>query len=72
MNLDLIVFGEITLRQLLYGVGAVIAVIFLKKLLFKKKPYLKHTVYFSCNSCGWEGHIGKYGTHCPKCNSPIQ
>ena len=43
----------------------------LYKLIFgKKKVNLQHTVYFACSSCGWEGHISKFGTRCPKCDAP--
>jgi len=76
MDFDMIVFGETTLRQLLYISGAVIVGIILlrivKKLFFKKKVSLQHTVYFICSQCDWEGQMSKFGTHCPKCNHPIE
>ena len=72
----MIVFGEITLRQALYVFVAFVVVMFfirlIKKLFFKKKASLQHTVYFSCSNCEWEGHISKYGTNCPKCNHPVK
>ena len=74
MDLDIIVFGDITLRKCLYGVGGVAAVLIvlkvLKKLIFPPKANLEHSVAFSCPSCGWTGHIGKYARSCPKCSGP--
>jgi rubrerythrin len=41
-----------------------------KSLFARKKVNLQHTVYFACRHCGWEGHISKFGTRCPKCDAP--
>jgi rubrerythrin len=41
-----------------------------KSVFAKKKVNLQHTVYFACRHCGWEGHISKFGTRCPKCDAP--
>jgi len=74
MNLDTIVFNDVTVEQLLPWLGAVVvlyAVFRIYKILFaKKKVNLQHTVYFACSNCGWEGHISKFGTRCPKCDAP--
>ena len=74
MNLDTIIFSDVTLGQLLpsiVGVVVVYATFRIYKMLFaKKKVNLQHTVYFACNNCGWEGHISKFGTRCPKCDAP--
>lgn len=74
MTLDTIVFNEVTLGRMLSWLVAV-AVLYLlvkiyKFIFVKKKVKLQHTVYFVCRSCGWEGHISKFGTHCPKCDAP--
>lgn len=75
LDLDMILFGETTLRQALYVaaavVGALLALRIVKRLFFKKKPVLAHTVYFVCENCDWEGHVSKFGTRCPKCNHPV-
>ncbi len=72
MDLEMIVFGDFTLRQILYFssivIGAIIFLRIVKKLFFKKRPVLQHTVYYVCNNCDWEGQVSKFGTHCPKCN----
>ena len=74
MNLDTISFNDITLGQLLpwiVAVAVVYATFRIYKALFgKKKVNLQHTVYFACSNCGWEGHISKFGTRCPKCDAP--
>ncbi len=74
MNLDTIIFNDITLGQLLpwiVAVAVVYATFRIYKALFgKKKVNLQHTVYFACSNCGWEGHISKFGTRCPKCDAP--
>ncbi len=74
MNLDTIIFNDVTLGQLLpWIVAAVVVYVTFRiyKILFaKKKVNLQHTVYFACTNCGWEGHISKFGTRCPKCDAP--
>jgi predicted Zn-ribbon and HTH transcriptional regulator len=42
-----------------------------KSVFAKRKVNLQHTVYFACRNCGWEGHISKFGTRCPKCDAPV-
>ncbi len=73
---DMIVFGDVTLRQLLqYTVMffvLYIAVKVVRKLFPKKRTNLQNTVYFVCRHCEWEGQISKFGTQCPKCNTPIE
>ena len=73
MNLDTILFNDVTVGQLLPWLMAVVVLytIFkVYKILFaKKKVNLQHTIYFVCKSCGWEGHISKFGTRCPKCDA---
>jgi Zn finger protein HypA/HybF involved in hydrogenase expression len=73
MNLDTIVFNDITVGRMLFWVAVVVAIYMvpkLYKLIFgKKKVVLQHTVYFVCSNCGWEGHISKFGTRCPKCDA---
>ena len=78
MNLDTIVFNDITVGRMLFWVAVAVAIYMvpkmvakLYKLIFgKKKVNLQHTVYFACSNCGWEGHISKFGTRCPKCDAP--
>jgi predicted Zn-ribbon and HTH transcriptional regulator len=75
MNLDTIVFNGITVEQILPWLVAVVviyAIVRVYKIFFaKKKVNLQHTVYFVCRSCGWEGHISKFGTRCPKCDASV-
>ena len=72
MGLDMVIFWNITSRQLLYGCCAVLAAIIffklIKKLFFKKRDELKDAVYRVCNKCGWQGYINKLDTRCPKCS----
>jgi Zn finger protein HypA/HybF involved in hydrogenase expression len=74
MNLDTIIYNDVTLGQLLPWIVAVVVVYatfrIYKALFGKKKVNLQHTVYFACSNCGWEGHISKFGTRCPKCDAP--
>ena len=74
MNLDTIIFNDVTVEQLLPWFVAVVVtyVIFrIYRVFFtKKKVNLQHTIYFACSNCGWEGHISKFGTRCPKCDAP--
>ena len=73
MTQETILFNDITVGQLLPWLVAVVVLFTLFKIyrLFfaKMKVNLQHTVYFVCNSCGWEGHISKFGTRCPKCDA---
>lgn len=76
LSWDMIVWGDITLRQLLqYTVMFIVVFIAFKvvrKLFSKKRTTLQNTVYFVCRHCDWEGQVSKFGTHCPKCNAEIE
>jgi predicted RNA-binding Zn-ribbon protein involved in translation (DUF1610 family) len=50
---------------------ALIVLNILKKLIFPQKANLQHSMAFTCPSCGWTGHIGKYARTCPKCSQPV-
>ena len=73
MSLDTVMINDITLGQILLwaGVGfGLYAMLKLYRRLFaRKKVNLQHQVYFVCSSCGWEGHISKFGSRCPKCDA---
>lgn len=73
MTMDTIIFNGVTVEQLvpwLLAVAVLYAVFKIYRTLFaKKKVNLQHTVYFACSNCGWEGHISKFGTRCPKCDA---
>ena len=73
MALDRILFNDVSLGRLLGWLVGVVALCLLVKLyksmFVKKKINLQHTVYFACSHCGWEGHISKFGTRCPKCDA---
>jgi Zn finger protein HypA/HybF involved in hydrogenase expression len=74
MTLDTIIVNEVTVGRMLtwlIAVGISLLLFKLYKSVFaKKKVNLQHTVYFACRHCGWEGHISKFGTRCPKCDAP--
>ena len=73
MTMDTVIINDITVGQLvpwLAAVALLYAALKIYKALFgKKKVVLQHTVYFVCSNCGWEGHISKFGTRCPKCDA---
>lgn len=73
MTLDTILFYDVSVGQLLpwlIAAAALYAVLKIYMIFFrKKKVNLQHTVYFACSNCGWEGHISKFGTRCPKCDA---
>ena len=75
MPLDTLIFKDITLGQLLLWLGlgfGLYAILKLYRVLFaRKKVNLQHLVYFTCTNCGWEGHISKFGTRCPKCDASV-
>lgn len=74
MPLDHIVVNDVTLGRMLSWFVMVVVLYLLYRcyrvLFGKKKVNLQHTVYFVCRHCGWEGHISKFGTRCPKCDAP--
>lgn len=76
LGIDMIVLGEITMRQLLYAGAAVAGAILclrLFRMMFPKKVVaLQHTVYYVCENCNWEGHVSKFGNQCPKCGSSMK
>ena len=71
--METVIFNNLTIGQVIPWAAGVIALLIVlkvyKKLFAKKKVNLQHTVYFACSHCGWEGHISKFGTRCPKCNA---
>lgn len=73
MDMERIIVNDITLGQIVAGVAAaavLLAIVKLYRAFFrKKKVNLQHMVYFVCDHCGWEGHVSKFGTRCPKCDS---
>lgn len=75
MNLDIIAFGEYTVRQCLYFVGVVVVAYMILKMIYKKffamNEDAKYSIFFNCENCGWSGKIGTYAKHCPKCNQPV-
>ncbi|GBC61652.1 hypothetical protein DENIS_2614 [Desulfonema ishimotonii] len=73
MDPDMIVFGDMTLKNLLIYGGAAIGALFLLSMirkLFKKPTPDKHTQFVRCD-CGWQGQVSQYVGRCPKCNAPI-
>jgi hypothetical protein len=72
--MDTAIFNEVNIEQLLPWFVAVLVLCVLSKIykifFAKKKVNLQHTVYFACSSCEWEGHVSKFGTRCPKCDTP--
>ena len=76
MKWDMVIFGAITPRLLLYVCCAVLAVIFLakiiKKVFFKKRDELKNAVYRVCDKCGWQGYVDKSETRCHRCSQPFK
>ena len=76
MDLDIIVYGDITLRQCLYWLAVVVAgyVILkvVKRLFFTRAAPMQHSVTFVCNACGWQGRIGQYAARCPKCGQSVK
>ena len=74
MDLDMIVFGEYTLKQLLVYGGFAVGILFflsvLKKMFATKKPD-PHTQVVQCKECGWNGRVSQYAGRCPKCSNPL-
>jgi hypothetical protein len=77
MDWDTIIFGGITSRQLVVVCIIVMAAMFFIKRR-RKKEYknqmksLHNTIFVLCNNCDWQGNMSKFGTHCPKCNLPVE
>lgn len=74
MDLDMIVFGDYTLKQVLMVGGGVVAAFivfsFIKK-LFAKPKASEYSQKARCKSCGWSGMVSKYAGKCPQCNAPL-
>ncbi len=75
MDLDTIVFGEWTLKQvLMIGGGLVVLFIllgYIRKLFFSRPDDSEHVQAVRCRSCGWQGRVSRYAGRCPKCNEPL-
>lgn len=74
-SLDTIIYGEITLKHVLFGVGGLvclsIVIGFFKKLFAKKDEVAPHMQVTRCSSCGWQGQVSRHAGKCPKCNSAL-
>ena len=72
--LDMIVFAEFTVQDILtwagVAIGILIAVSVLKKIFRQEKdnPYMQTA---SCNGCGWQGQVSRHAGRCPGCNRPL-
>lgn len=75
MDLDVIVYGDYTLKEVLIFAGiAFIALLILwsvVKKLFKKKEANIHVQRVRCPGCGWQGQVSRYAGRCPGCNEPL-
>ncbi|GAB6907574.1 hypothetical protein DESC_830039 [Desulfosarcina cetonica] len=75
MSLNTVIINDITLGRVLLWLGigfGIYAIAKCYRLLFiRRNVNLQHMTYFVCSNCGWEGHISKFGTYCPKCRSPL-
>lgn len=74
--MDTIVFGNLTLRDILLPVilcTVVLIILFraIKSLLGKKNPDDVHAQFVKCTSCGWQGRVSRYAGRCPSCNEPL-
>ena len=72
--MDIIVFGEYTLQDVLIAVGIVVGLLILwsiVKKLFKKDETDEHMQKVTCKGCGWQGQVSRYAGRCPKCNEPL-
>lgn len=76
MDLDIIVYGAVTLRQCLYGLGGIFTVYLggklIKKIFFHKSAPMPHSIAFTCSNCAWQGRVGQFASKCPKCGSPVR
>lgn len=71
--MDTVVFGDVTVFQLMVSGGVVIGLFFvwsLLKKIFKKEKASAHTQPVEC-FCGWKGRVSIHAGRCPKCGSPI-
>ena len=72
--MDSIVFGEVTLQQLLIwigaGVGALVLIGILRKMFRRKQPMAQMQTV-SCPNCNWQGRASRFAGRCPKCNEAI-
>jgi predicted Zn-ribbon and HTH transcriptional regulator len=72
--MDAIVFGEVSLQQLLIwvgaGVGALVILGVLRKMFSRKQPMAQMQTV-SCTNCNWRGRASRFAGRCPKCNEPI-
>ncbi len=74
MDLEMLVFGDFTLKDLLiYGgcaVGVIMLLSFIRKMFAGEKED-PHSQAARCQSCGWQGRVSVYAGRCPKCNVPL-
>ena len=72
---DTILFGNVTLRELLiYVAVGVVGLWILRKLyiLIFGSSRAEYTVPGRCMNCRWEGKVSKYKGVCPKCGSKVR
>jgi hypothetical protein len=71
--MDTILFGDVTVGQLLVVAGVLIACMVawsVIKKLFKKEKQNAYTQEVQCG-CGWKGRVSVHAGRCPKCNTPL-
>lgn len=72
--MDTIVFGTITVLDIIIAIGVLIGLICLKsviKSLFGKKQSPIYAQQVRCDRCGWQGQVSKHAGRCPSCNKPL-
>ncbi len=52
------------------GLGVLVVIIIVVKLLSKKAPG-KHYQVVGCRACGWHGEVSRWAGQCPQCNKPL-
>ncbi|MDJ0814804.1 MAG: hypothetical protein QNJ58_01330 [Desulfobacterales bacterium] len=72
--LDMTIFAEYTLQDILtwagIAIGILVAISILKKIFRPEKvdPYMQTA---TCSGCGWQGQVSRHAGKCPGCNRPL-
>ena len=72
--MDIILFGDYTLRDSLIVFFVLVGVWILWRVLkkiFQKSEGSRHVQAVRCDACDWEGRVSQYAGRCPRCNTPL-